>query len=59
MTFDPDKALEIARRSVHAFWADKESPHADPCKEPDNIYIRLLTVKDEEVDELLENNCYD
>ena len=48
-TFDPDKALVIARRSVHAFFSDKryELP-----------VIRLKTVKDEEIEDLIKNNPY-
>jgi hypothetical protein len=48
-TDDPDRALEVARRSVHAFFSDKryELP-----------VIRLKTVKEEEIEDLIKNNPY-
>ena len=60
MGFDADKALEIARTSVHCFFGDESSPFCDPVRDviPDRSFIRLLTVKDEEVEELLKNNPY-
>ena len=48
-TFDPAKALVIARRSVHAFFSDKR--YELPT-------VRLKTVKDEEIEDLLKNNPY-
>lgn len=58
--FDADKALSIARTSVHCFYGDETSPYADPPLDviPDRSFIRLLLVKDEEVEELIKNNPY-
>ena len=45
MTFDPDKALKVARAAVHGM-------------EMDEYGARLETVLEEEIYELLKNNPY-
>lgn len=59
MSFDPDKALQIARESVHCYFCDTDSPHTDSHNYfPDSSHVRLLQVKDNEIDKLLKNNPY-
>jgi hypothetical protein len=60
LMFDPDEALEVARKSVHAFGTDESSPYCDPCSDivSDDEFIRLRNVKESEIDELIKNNPY-
>tara|TARA_R110000851_G_scaffold49593_1_gene119260 strand:- start:1413 stop:1562 length:150 start_codon:yes stop_codon:yes gene_type:complete len=46
MTFDPDKALKVARAAVHGM-------------EMDEYGARLETVLEDEIPELLKNNPYE
>jgi hypothetical protein len=61
MAFNADLALETARSSVHAFWADNQSPYTDPVRGDvitDDAFVSLLTVDESEVEELISNNPY-
>ena len=48
MTFDPDKALRVARAAVHGFLFDDYGTYD----------FRVATVTDDEIPELLKNNPY-
>ena len=48
MTFDPDKALEVARAAVHGFLFDDYK----------NRNIKYVDMKDDEIPELLKTNPY-
>ena len=58
MSFDIDKALSIARSSVHAFGSENSSPYCDPCGDSSPCNGGLVTVEDHEIDDLIKTNPY-